>query len=1023
MTTFPSTPWHKASYDKFLSERLPQLLAERLPLDGYSLVDETPQSCCIHLELSSGVQADYPRIPRPNENGAFMLDGELRVVVPLASSEELERAEIDCVGEQLYDYIQEHLGQASNGITWDAEFLSAWLPLDRWINDFLQGKAQALDTTNWLSRHTHLRRIFIPEWKEVIAPGQIGRVCPFETPEGPNIGRVLTVALGAQIRDRRLLIVDDRPEAGLGLSSAMLPFLEHNDANRLLFATNFQRQSLPAPDPEPALVQTGNEPDAPDFWCGRNLLTAFASMGAATTEDGIVISVSAARRLNFPYPAEVGDKLTNRHGIKGVVSQVLPDDEMPHLPDGTPVELVYSFTGLPTRLVLGPVLEAAWGRVAYREGQPVIVPPFAAPSQADLCQRLKAAGLPESGQERLTFGKNGPQADFASTVGWVYWSRSVHLSRQKILTSASGHPAFSGRLEARALLDAGAYENLREVTNTRSTRREEAASLAQRIAAGPVEQAGYPTPLAADLQARLASAGITVSLSADGLSFHLEAPQGEVLKLACPLPHPWLDGHFLEVVGVRPDLEEYNHLVEANQRLNKLLGSQVPERLLQEGRATLEKRLKAFLEALLTPEHLGFEEQVAFSGRAMVAPGPALRSFQVGLAEEIAWALFEPLVIRQLGDAQAAQARQPEAVQALDALMERSWVVINHAPSLTPTTMLAFRPLRIPEPVIRLHPLACPLLNADFDGDQVVVHLPVTEDAQREAGEKLTIAAHLQRDPSLACKLLLHADLMWGLAWLALKPDGRAQIADALGMQAPEIPELLTQSALCDLLEKIFQQRQVELALDSVERLMQLGYQAAQSSGASLNPFFGSGLSLPSAPQYDDPSEWQAYADEIAEAILSRTDYTDPVFGVQLLAAKTRLRNRRSLPLLVGPRGLVQDAAGRFAVIRHSLSDGFTPDEMHQVVAGARRGLAEVLLHTGMLAQLESEGGEKAAWPVSVSGLETRRVDKTSWTVLARARSSKHPGIVFARAAASGEIDPLDDLESRLMVGVSLPVT
>jgi hypothetical protein len=287
----------------------------------------------------------------------------------------------------------------------------------------------------------------------------------------------------------------------------------------------------------------------------------------------------------------------------------------------------------------------------------------------------------------------------------------------------------------------------------------------------------------------------------------------------------------------------------------------------------------------------------------------------------------------------------------------------------------------------------------------------------------LTLAAHLRRDPSLVCKLLPHADLMWGVAWLALKLDGRAQIAAVLGAASSEIPELLTQSVLCGLLEKTFQHKEVEMALEGVERLMELGYHAVQSSGASFSPFFGSGSSLPAAPKSDDPSEWQAYAEELAEAVLSKTDYTDPVFGAQLLAARTRLRNRRSLPLLVAPRGLVCDAAGQLAVVRHTLSEGLTPGEMHQVVAEARRGLAEVLLHGGMLAQPEPERGEKTTWPVLASSAETQRRDKASWTVLARARSSRHPGVVFARAAASGEIDPLEDLESRLMFGVSLAVT
>ena len=97
------------------------------------------------------------------------------------------------------------------------------------------------------------------------------------------IDDTFTIAQGAEIRDGRLVVVDSRPEANLGLSASMIPFLEHSDPNRLLMGANMLRQSLVPPTPEPALVQTGNEPDEPDFWTGNNLLTmAWASRRITT---------------------------------------------------------------------------------------------------------------------------------------------------------------------------------------------------------------------------------------------------------------------------------------------------------------------------------------------------------------------------------------------------------------------------------------------------------------------------------------------------------------------------------------------------------------------------------------------------------------------------------------------------------------------------------------------------------------------------------------------------------------------
>ena len=186
------------------------------------------------------------------------------------------------------------------------------------------------------------------------------------------------------------------------------------------------------------------------------------SWGADTFADSIVISASCAQRLNYPYPAEPGDKLANRQGTKGMVSRVLPDDEMPHLPDGTPVELVYNFLGMHVRMNYGQVREALWGRIARAEGKPAVVPPFAVPGAAALRAGLKQAGLPVSGMETLTLGKDGPSLARPSLVGWVYWNRLAHLARAKVKISAEKGMQMLGAMECQALRDVGAHENLRD---------------------------------------------------------------------------------------------------------------------------------------------------------------------------------------------------------------------------------------------------------------------------------------------------------------------------------------------------------------------------------------------------------------------------------------------------------------------------------------------------------------------------------------------------------------------------------
>ena len=301
--------WHKESYDRFLNEQLPQLLSERLPLAGYQVESTGDYTCRVQVAVvaGSGQQAsvDYTDVPQPDEQGIFLINNQPWTVVPLASSEDLDCAEVLCIGDMLYTMLQERLGEAPPDLPWNESLLRAWLPLDSWIRDRFDRSQpehayelyfQRLDSTNWLAQRSHLRRLFInlSDPNRVITPSQFGRICPYEKPEGSNMGRIGTIAVGATIRDKRLVILDERPEAVLGLSMSTIPLVEYTDANRLLMGANMVRQWLPYAQPEPALVQTGNEPAVSEFWCGRNLLTAFVAWGEETHEDGIILSQSGA---------------------------------------------------------------------------------------------------------------------------------------------------------------------------------------------------------------------------------------------------------------------------------------------------------------------------------------------------------------------------------------------------------------------------------------------------------------------------------------------------------------------------------------------------------------------------------------------------------------------------------------------------------------------------------------------------------------------------------------------------------
>jgi hypothetical protein len=179
-----------------------------------------------------------------------------------------------------------------------------------------------------------------------------------------------------------------------------------------------------------------------------------------------------------------------------------------------------------------------------------------------------------------------------------------------------------------------------------------------------------------------------------------------------------------------------------------------------------------------------------------------------------------------------------------------------------------------------------------------------------------------------------------------------------------------------------------------------MGYAACSASGASLSPFPVSQVPLPPQPVGNDREVWENYIETCAEAILSGHDYANPNLGPQLLAAAVRPRSRRSLPFLLEPFSPMNDAEGNFVILRHSLAEGRTPQELFTTVAGARPGLARLIFEYERILQ------------------EPATPDIGALSLLARARRARRPGIVFARAAASGEIDPLTDVETRLLVGL-----
>ncbi len=192
----------------------------------------------------------------------------------------------------------------------------------------------------------------------------------------------------------------------------------------------------------------------------------------------IHITVAQVRNVS------VGDKLAGRHGNKGVISRILPEEDMPYTEDGRPIDILLTPLGVPSRMNLGQILELHLGMAANTLGYQAIVPPFAGADQNDVKSELKEAGLPEDGKIQLRDGTTGEQFAQKTAVGYMYILKLHHMVEDKIHMRSIGPYSLItqqplggkaqiggqrfGEMEVWALLGYGAAYTLREMLTIKS---------------------------------------------------------------------------------------------------------------------------------------------------------------------------------------------------------------------------------------------------------------------------------------------------------------------------------------------------------------------------------------------------------------------------------------------------------------------------------------------------------------------------------------------------------------------------
>ena len=257
----------------------------------------------------------------------------------------------------------------------------------------------------------------------------------------------------------------------------------------------------------------------------------------------------------------------------------------------------------------------------------------------------------------------------------------------------------------------------------------------------------------------------------------------------------------------------YRRVINRNNRLKKLMDIHAPEVILRNEKRILQEAVDALLDnsirksganqgALTQSQRRPLKsladylkgkqgyfranllgKRVDYSGRSVIVIGPDLELDECGLPKHMALELFRPFVIAKLlsrelafnirGAGRLVEDGVPEVWEILEEVIEGKYVLLNRAPTLHRQGIQAFRPVLIEGDAIQLHPLVCPAFNADFDGDQMAVHVPLSDEAQWEAREIMSAAKNVLKpgsgEPIIFTKLL---DIVLGCYWMTKTVTG-----------------------------------------------------------------------------------------------------------------------------------------------------------------------------------------------------------------------------------------------------------
>ena len=251
----------------------------------------------------------------------------------------------------------------------------------------------------------------------------------------------------------------------------------------------------------------------------------------------------------------------------------------------------------------------------------------------------------------------------------------------------------------------------------------------------------------------------------------------------------------------------YRRVINRNNRLKRLLELEAPDIIIRNEKRMLQEAVDALIDngrrgrPVTGPNNRALKslsdmlkgkqgrfrqnllgKRVDYSGRSVIVVGPELKMYQCGLPKEMALELFKPFVMKRLVETKVSQnikaARKaverakPEVWDALEVVIKGHPVLLNRAPTLHRLGIQAFEPVLVEGRALKLHPLVCTAYNADFDGDQMAVHVPLSAEAQAEARFLMLAAGNLLKPSDGRPVAVPTQDMVLGSYYLTLNKDG-----------------------------------------------------------------------------------------------------------------------------------------------------------------------------------------------------------------------------------------------------------